>query len=489
MITMLRTAVVVLTLALAGQAFSAGPKLLLVVGDQAPALERRAAEWLEADLRALFGAETSIVTVRRPQLAQAAGDKVLLIGSPKTNAAVPAKDFPSVSAQGHVLKSTPAGLIVGGGSPVATLWAAAELSYRFGVRHLLHGDARPIEELALNLDGFNVILEPLVKVRAWDGFSKEPQSALSWTLEDHARLIPQLARLKFTHLVVPVKPANFAPVPVDGDTAGRAAFKGAKSFAPPVGAGLLEQVAKLAAENGMEVVHEKPAGFSVVSLGAKDPSVLPQFAPVRLEVDFKSVLGSKPEGCVFHAVMPGDLNAAAHYVSRASFERDVTAEQALSDLVTPICGEGVAERLWKGFQQVEQAAKLIDANDPALGVPGPQMFLRHLDPKVAAPPWLTEVKTLYTGAMSEMYRANTRARGGARPFILYHAKRMEFAMHCCTCLESLHKPAAEAAELAPEAIYNALNAHADVARDTTDRAVIALLNKHGYNAVSKALSE
>src|SRR6186997_399828 len=100
MITLLRIAVFIL--ALAGQAFGAGPKLMLIVGDQAPALERRAAEWLEADLRALFGAETSIVTVRRPQLAQAAGDQVLLIGSPKTNAAIPAKDFPTVSAQGHV---------------------------------------------------------------------------------------------------------------------------------------------------------------------------------------------------------------------------------------------------------------------------------------------------------------------------------------------------------------------------------------------------
>jgi hypothetical protein len=99
------------------------------------------------------------------------------------------------------------------------------------------------------------------------------------------------------------------------------------------------------------------------------------------------------------------------------------------------------------------------------------------------------VKTLYAGAMSEMYRANTRARGGARPFILYHAKRMEFALHCCTTFESLHKPAAEAAELAPEAIYNALNAYADVARDASDRAVIALLNVHGYHPVLKALSE
>ena len=57
---MLRTAV--LTLAFAAQAFCAGPKIALVVGDHAPALEKRAAEQLSGDLRALFDAEPSIVT-------------------------------------------------------------------------------------------------------------------------------------------------------------------------------------------------------------------------------------------------------------------------------------------------------------------------------------------------------------------------------------------------------------------------------------------
>ena len=428
---------------------------------------------------------------RRPSCRRLpAGDaQALLIGSPKTNAAIPASEFPSVSDQGQVLKSTRSGLIVGGGSPVATLWAASELSYRFGVRHLLHGDALPIEKPALKLDGINVVIEPLVKVRAWDAFSDQAQSALSWPLEDHARLIPQLARLKFTHLILPGKLASFPAITVDGDTAGRAAFKGAKSFAPPQDAGLLEKVAQLAAENGIEVVHEAPSGATVIALGAVKPSVLPQFAPVRLQSEFQAMLAAKPKGFAVRVVMTGDLNAAAHYVSRASCNADLTAEQALAELVTPICGEGVAERLWKGFQQVEQAAKLIEANDPDLGVPGPQMFLRHLDPKTPAPAWLTEVKTLYAGAMNEMYRGNTRARGGARPFILYHAKRMEFALHCTTAFESLHKPAAEAAELAPEAVYNALNAYADVARDTSDRAVIALLKVYGYHPVLKALSE
>jgi hypothetical protein len=471
-------------LLVAQAAAASGTNLTLVVGKDAPALEKRAAEQLSADLHQLFDAATSIATSAP---SGASGASVVLIGSPKTNAAIPAKDFPSVSEQGHVLKSTASGLIVGGGSAEATLWAASELTYRFGVRHLLHGDAAPIEKPALKLDGIDVVIEPRVKARVWDACHDQPHGSASWTFDDYARLIPQLARLKFTHLVLPVKSANFPPISVDGDTAGRTAFKGAHTFAPPQDADLSTKVTKLAGDHGMQVVHEAPAAFKVILLGAAKPSVLPQFAPLRLEGDLKAALAAKPEGCVFRAVMLGDLNAAAHYVSRTSFGADLTAQQALAELVTPICGEGVSERLWMGFEQVEKAANLIDANAPDLGVPDPQMLLRHLDPKTPAPAWLSEVKALYTGAMGEMYRGNTRARGGARPFILYHAKRMEFALHFCTTLESLHKPSEEAAELAPEAIYNALNAFAEVARDSSDRGVIALLNVYGYRPVLKAL--
>src|SRR5687767_5854067 len=97
---------------LAAHAAIAGPKITLVVGKDSPALEKRAAEQLGADLRQLFDAETSITTS-----APDGGASVVLIGSPKTNPAVTETSFGTVSAQGHVLKSTPAGLIVGGGSP------------------------------------------------------------------------------------------------------------------------------------------------------------------------------------------------------------------------------------------------------------------------------------------------------------------------------------------------------------------------------------
>jgi hypothetical protein len=476
---MLRIAVFFLALAVT---VLAAPKVTIVVGEHAPTLEKFASGQLARDLAALFDVETSIQSSL-----PAAPAFTILLGSPSTNPAIPSEIWPPLSAQGHLLKSTGKGLIVGGGSPVATLWAAGELSYRFGIRHLLHGDVLPVEKPPFTLNGLDVILDTATVSRAWDGFNGLAFGLDSWSAADLDRLLVQLRKLKFTHIVLPEKLTPFTPLNVDGDSAGRTAFKGAKVFASTGSAGLIDHVKATAAGLGIGIVISRPAAGTEVSLGAPNFSVLPQFSLQKLHADLAGCDRLAPV-----AVMPGDLNASAHLLSRAAFDGKLTPERALSDLVAPICGDGVAERMWKGFEQVGKAARLIAANDPAAGVPGPAMFLRHLESKESPPPWITEVKTLYTGAMNEMYRANTRARGGARPFILYHAKRLEFALHYFTALESLYKahaPAArgESLEAAVEAIYNALNAYADVARDNSDRGAIALLNEHGYRALLKVI--
>jgi len=464
-------------------------KVTIVIANDAPPLEKRAAEIVARDFAGLFGTTTMQATLPTD------GSVAVLIGSPRTNPAIPADAWPKLSEQGHVLRSTPKGLIVGGSIPLATLWAAGELGYHFGVRRLLHGDAMPIEKPAPKFDGIDVVFEPVIPLRGWNAFAEDAHSTRSWPVEEHERLIGQLAKLKFTHLVLPTSVAPFRAISLDGDVGGRAAFKGAKNFEVPQSADLLDRIAALAADHGLGVMRETPADVATIALGASKPSVLPQFGLTRLATDFQALASRKARGFVATAVMPGDLNSAAHFVSRASFQREITADQALAELVTPICGEGVAERLWKGFQQVEQAGALLEANDALLGVPDAKMLLRHLKSTEPPPAWLGQVKASYLGAMNEMYRGNTRARGGARPFILYHAKRLEFALQYCAAIEALRKAAhdaaarADAEEQAVEAIYNALNAYGDVARDTSDRGAIALLNEYGYRSLIKALEQ
>jgi hypothetical protein len=45
----------------------------------------------------------------------------------------------------------------------------------------------------------------------------------------------------------------------------------------------------------------------------------------------------------------------------------------------------------------------------------------------------------------------------------------------------------EQLELAVEAMYNALNAYSEVARDSCDRGVIAVLNEYGYRELTREL--
>ncbi len=468
-------------------------KITIVLSDKAPPLEKIAAQSLATELKLLFALEVSV-----SDLAPAERSFSILLGSPHTNPAIPASEWPTLSDQGHVLKSTQKGLLVGGATPVATLWAASELSYHFGLRHLLRGDAGPIERPALKFTNINNLYEPTIRVRAWSGFSDHPHGQSSWPLEQQKLLFAQLVKLKFTHLVLPPAPATFSPIPVDGDTAGRSAFKGARFFSSPVDSGFRESVANAATDSGLIVVSTPPPNTIRIPLGSPTASVLPEFSSSRLEANFKTVQTSHSDGFTASAVMPGDLNAAAHFLSRAAYDPAQTTKKAFEHLIRPICGDGVSERLWLGFEHVANAAELIGQNDPSLGIPMDKMWLRHLASKSAPQEWITKVKNHYAEAVSEMYRGNTRGRDGARPLILYHAKRMEFAVHYLTAIEGLltasyaasqnkADASAEATDAAVEGIYNALSAQADAARDASDLAAIALLNQWAYRPLLKSL--
>jgi hypothetical protein len=126
--------------------------------------------------------------------------------------------------------------------------------------------------------------------------------------------------------------------------------------------------------------------------------------------------------------------------------------------------------------------------------------MRHYAMKEPVPEWWAEAKNGFAMAMNEMYRANTRARGGAREYSLYLAKRFEFALHYFTCLESTRLAGIAKAkkdkagqlenlDKAVEAMHNALGAMADVDRNNGDRGVIAVLNEYGFRPLLKELEK
>ena len=84
----------------------------------------------------------------------------------------------SPSDQGVVLKHVNGGgrplWLIGGGSPVATLWAVYELVERLGVRFLLSGDVFPDLSGAPSLPEVDEHREPVFHDRIWRVMNDEP---------------------------------------------------------------------------------------------------------------------------------------------------------------------------------------------------------------------------------------------------------------------------------------------------------------------------
>jgi len=188
-----------------GAANGSVPRPGVVTGPQAPELERYAADRLCAYLASLFK-----IHVQPTTQIPAAADVLFLVGNSDSNPLVKQatrhQAFPKLSDQGIILRrarlgGTPA-LIVGGGSPRATLWAVYELVERWGVCYLLHGDVLPENSAAFTLPELNVVLEPALRVRQWRVVNAFPCGPESWGMADYRPVFDQLAKLKFNRILI-----------------------------------------------------------------------------------------------------------------------------------------------------------------------------------------------------------------------------------------------------------------------------------------------
>ena len=176
----------------------------MVVAPAAAPLERLAARDLSSYLEKLFRVQTELVTHPSRDT-----DAIFVIGTPATNPSIRnllgPKRFPAVDNQGLVALQThwngKPTMIVGGGSPPATFWAVSELVERWGVRHLLHGDVLPPSR-PFEFPAFEFSMEPLLPVRQWRVVNEFACGPASWGIADYRPLIDQLARLKFSRLLV-----------------------------------------------------------------------------------------------------------------------------------------------------------------------------------------------------------------------------------------------------------------------------------------------
>jgi len=518
------------------------PAVTIVTGPGAPTLEQLAAKELEQTLVSLFDAEVT------PTEASTEGPHLILLGSPATNPAVASamgREWPAdLGEQGHLLKSTPEGLVLGGGSPLATLWAVAEYGHLNGIRVLPGAEYLPVERPTFTLDGFDTTLKPLHETRAWRTLGSTPASQAAWGLEDLEPLIRRLALMKFNQLVLRLEPTQVFSgavsggsgiwdgevIELGGDFAGRSAFKGAKVFDHPALIGATTSAERSASAeifvNELIGTAHRFGLEAMIEVGGDDVLDGTEEADrARIEARFPDADGvawetlgpdmkfaTHPGGYLPHqfaasnAALPPahfliDADLVADYghaiwaLARASFKPTPDAGAALHDLVAPICGEGVAESFSNGLAALADAAEQLAKDESG---PGVADFMSFYHSSEAVPEAWAEAKACYGQAIGEFYRANTRARDGARPFILRYAKRATFALHYLSAAEAARRAGIAKAEgdeeahlenleLAVEALHNALAIYAEVATEPGDAGAIALLNRDAYQPLLEEL--
>jgi hypothetical protein len=497
-------------------ASGAGPRIEIILGESPPQLVQRAADELAADLKRVYNADVQIGgTVPGPE------KHVILLGATDSGAHLQglSEPLPKLSEQGHAVISRKCMdrpvLVVAGGSPTATYWAAAELAHRLGVRTMLYGDVDPVAPPAFSVEGYDIVLHPRAEHRAWQMDFDSPIGPAVWGLADQRKLLRQLARLKFNQITFSASaptPADavaaFRRIGVSGDTGGRSAFRGAKFFEnPDLASAPTDEARRKATQElirGIEA-EAKALGMTIEVLRNSStvprlPSseLLPLLSVTKASEQLGAVLRSKPHVVGIQAVSVGDADLTAFLHSRGCFDAKLGAMHPLHDLVTPICGEGVSDRVLKAFTLGEEAAKLVISGDEVFGAPLPDVVMKHYASTDPPPEQWSKAREDYLGAMNEMYRANTRAREGSRSYTLYFARRFEFAFEYMNCLTAVRQAgiakskqdtATQVAELekAVESLSGGLNALAAVARSPSDRGIIAVLNEHGYRPLVKEL--
>jgi hypothetical protein len=242
----------------------------VVIGAKADKLERFAAAELCGYLDKLYGIRTR-PTTELPEPAET----ILLVGSPKMNPdiakALGENGWPKISDQGIVLKRSeldgkPA-LVIGGGSPVATMWAVYELVERWGVRYLIDRDVLPAKRTWSGLPDVDVVMEPNLRIRCWRLVNDLADGPVSWSLKENQRFLHQIAKMKYNRIhaqVWPIQPFvhySFHGMekppgvlyfgqkhPIDDDTIGHEKFGEMKVFTNPelVGADSPEEVRRRA---------------------------------------------------------------------------------------------------------------------------------------------------------------------------------------------------------------------------------------------------
>jgi len=292
--------VLLTTLCMAGTV-KAAEFVQVIHGPEAAPLEKFAA----SELADILGRVFDDVEIRSGSVVARQAGTIFFVGNPDTNPGIARNNFewPKVTDQGIAIvsKSEQKLHAVGGGSPTATLWAAYEIGHRLGIRYLLRGDIDPLNKRPVDLSDIEFTIEPQVRQRGWETIGAGAHSFESWGLADHQRVIRQLAKMKFNHLILKIEPwhpflkYDFEGVTkttgtfwhgrkysLTGDVVGKKAFGGAKFFSHPTVANADSPAERNAAQQRFltSLIDSARSHGMSVSIQLRRSRFAPEFATV-----------------------------------------------------------------------------------------------------------------------------------------------------------------------------------------------------------------
>lgn len=187
-----------LLIALTGYATTKKHQVSIIVSEKGSKEEALAAHEIRKYIFQRTNALIPIVESKENTLFK--GDAIIVgvAGSPLMKAVLSA--FPQLGHDAFILKTIPSPtgkrLLVCGGSPVATLYAAYHLAEQLGIGFYLDGDVIPDQQIPFVFPELDITQTPLFERRGIQPFHDFPEGPDWWNKEDYKAVLSQLPKLK-----------------------------------------------------------------------------------------------------------------------------------------------------------------------------------------------------------------------------------------------------------------------------------------------------
>ena len=126
--------------------------------------------------------------------------------------------FPSLGPDAFILKTLGAAnqqkLLVSGGSPVGTLYAAYHFAEQLGIGFYLDGDVVPDQKIDFKIPELDIVQSPLFARRGIQPFHDFPEGPDYWAIHDYKAIFAQLPKLKMNFFGLHTYPEGVGPEPL-----------------------------------------------------------------------------------------------------------------------------------------------------------------------------------------------------------------------------------------------------------------------------------